>query len=165
MWRPGDLAKIEATEWPGSSCQVSILKTRTTLKMNPAAKIINEILVKNNGIKNMPKSIRLGNLPRDLPQLDIELRKMFSEIGPVRDVYVPIRDGLPIGYGFVEFLDAADAVHAVAFFCRGLQLGGNRVRVELAEGKRRQPEEMLFRNMSPGKRLATRAAMLMMECE
>ena len=127
--------------------------------MNPA-KIINEILVKNNGVKNMPKSIRLGNLPRDLPEIETELRKIFEHIGPVRDVYVPKKLGMTIGYGFVEFLDPADAVHAVAYLCRGLHIGGTKARVELAEGKRRQPGEMLFRDMSPGERLYVRAKLL-----
>jgi RNA recognition motif-containing protein len=131
--------------------------------MNPA-KIINDILVKNNGVKNMPKSIRLGNLPRDLPEIETELRKVFNEIGPVRDVYVPKKLGVPIGYGFIEFLDAADAVHAVAYFCRGLKIGDTKARVELAEGKRRQPAEMVFRDMSPAARVFVRAKLLVDNC-
>ena len=145
--------------------------------MNPA-KIINDILVKNNGVKNMPKSIRLGNLPRDLPEIETELRKIFNEIGPVRDVYVPKKNGITIGYGFVEFLDPADAVHAVAYFCKGLYIGGTaspamagdaivparagitKARVELAEGKRRLPGEMVYREMSPAERVFVRAKIL-----
>lgn len=128
--------------------------------MNPA-KIINEILVKNNGVKNMPKSIRLGNLPRDLPDIEIHLRKIFELLGPVRDVYVPKKDNVTIGYGFVEFLDPASAVHAVAYFCKGLSLSDKKVRVELAEGERRRPVEMAFKDMSPGAKVFVRAKYLL----
>lgn len=133
--------------------------------MNSAAKIINDILVKNNGVKNMPKSIRLGNLPRDIENIEVELRNVFEIIGPVRDIYVPTKvdtDGrsVPIGYGFVEFLDPADAIHAVAYFCRGLSLGDKKVRVELAEGQRRRPVDMAFREMSLADRVFVRAKYL-----
>jgi RNA recognition motif-containing protein len=124
--------------------------------MNPVAHIINEVLVKNNGVKNIPKSIRLGNLPREMPNLSNTLNKIFNEIGHVRDVYIPVREGLPIGYAFVEFLDSADAMQAVAYFCRGLKLGENKVRVELAEGKRRQPAEMISREVPISARLYSR---------
>lgn len=133
--------------------------------MNPVAKMINDVLVKNNGVKNIPKSIRLGNLPRDRVNIESELRNVFENIGPVRDIYVPKKMGtdgtsIPIGYGFVEFLDSADAIHAVAYFCRGLILGENKVRVELAEGQRRRPVEMAFRDMSPADRVFIRAKYL-----
>jgi RNA recognition motif-containing protein len=128
--------------------------------MNPAAKMINDILVKNNGVKNIPKSIRLGNLPRDKTNIENELRNVFEHIGPVRDIYVPKKESVPIGYGFVEFLDSADAIHAVAYFCRGLILDENKVRVELAEGQRRRPVEMAFRDMSPADRVFIRAKYL-----
>lgn len=127
--------------------------------MNPA-KIINDILVKNNGVRNMPKSIRLGNLPRDMSEIETTLRKLFSVIGPVRDVYVPKKLGVPIGYGFVEFLDSADAVQAVAYFCKGLYINDIKTRVELAEGKRRMPGEMLFKDLSPAARVYIRAKIL-----
>jgi RNA recognition motif-containing protein len=127
--------------------------------MNPIAKIINDVLVKNNGIRNIPKSIRLGNLPRQHQSLTNELRRIFAEIGTVVDVYVPLKDGVPIGYGFVEFTDAGDAIQAVAYFCRGLQLDGNKVRVELAEGKRKLPVEQ----MTPKERLLARSVVLLEE--
>jgi RNA recognition motif-containing protein len=133
--------------------------------MNPVAQIINEVLVKNNGIKNIPKSIRLGNLPRDMPNMHYTLRKIFNEVGPVRDVYIPVREGLPIGYAFVEFLDSADAMQAVAYFCRGLKLGENKVRVELAEGKRRQPGEMMSREVPLSARLYNRAMSKLVDME
>lgn len=131
--------------------------------MNPVAHIINELLVKNNGVKNIPKSIRLGNLPREMPDLAITLHKIFNEIGYVRDVYIPVRDNMPIGYAFVEFLDPADAIQAVAYFCRGLKLGENKVRVELAVGKRRQPAEMISRDVPLSARLYNRAMSKLVE--
>ena len=93
------------------------------------------------------KSVCVKNLPRDMPELQSVIHNIFESYGAVRDVYIPMDryTGLPIGFGFVEFLDPADAIKAAASLCRGIFLGGKRVRVAMAEGGRKQPEEMSVR--------------------
>ena len=110
--------------------------------MNTPAAMINQAL------SSMElKSVCVKNLPRDMPDLHAILRNIFESYGAVRDVYIPMDryTGLPIGFGFIEFLDPADAIKAVASLYRGVFLGGKRVRVAMAEGGRKQPEEMSVR--------------------
>jgi len=68
-------------------------------------------LVKRKSTNNL-KTIVCRNLPRDAKRE--ELRKIFEQYGPTRDVYIPIdkSTGNIRGFGFIEFIKADDAQHA-----------------------------------------------------
>jgi RNA recognition motif-containing protein len=109
-----------------------------------AAKIINNALA---GTTDVPKSVRVGNLPRNQVDIVADLRLIFSVFGRVRDVYVPLaNDGKPVGYGFIEFINPSDAIRSVAFYSAGFSLGNRRVSVQLAEGQRKTPSVMSARS-------------------
>lgn len=118
--------------------------------MSATAAIINNA-ISNAALAAEMKSVSIKNLPRDMPNLTAAIRNVFENFGTVRDVYVPTDryTGLPIGFGFVEFIDPADAIKAVAALHHGVFLNGKRVRVALAEGRRKMPEEMLARPVEP----------------
>ena len=52
----------------------------------------------------------MGNLPKDVPIPEGELREAFSRFGELADVWVAKR---PAGFGFVQFVDQRDAEDAV----------------------------------------------------
>lgn len=138
--------------WVGAASQRSIPASNSTAtpKMSNTAAIINQAITDASGAAKM-KSVSVKNLPRDMPNLTASIRNVFENFGLVRDVYVPTDryTGLPIGFGFVEFIDPADAIKAVAALHRGFFLSGKRVHVALAEGRRKMPEEMLARPTQP----------------
>ncbi|KAI7728002.1 hypothetical protein M8C21_006069 [Ambrosia artemisiifolia] len=62
--------------------------------------------------RDLPTSLLVRNLRLDCRPED--LRRPFGEFGPLKDVYLP-RDyysGEPRGFGFVQFVDPADAAEA-----------------------------------------------------
>ncbi|CAA2933385.1 serine arginine-rich SC35-like splicing factor SCL33 [Olea europaea subsp. europaea] len=59
-----------------------------------------------------PTSLLVRNLRHDCRPED--LRRPFGQFGPVKDIYLP-RDyhtGQPQGFGFVQYMDPADAAEA-----------------------------------------------------
>ncbi len=80
----------------------------------------------------MPTRLYVGNLPFNVAEN--EVRELFTQVGTVREVYLPIdRDtGQARGFGFVEMSSNEEASKAVQTF-DGYSLGGRRLRVNFAE--------------------------------
>eukprot|EP00088_Acartia_fossae_P044307 TRINITY_DN46994_c0_g1_i1.p1 TRINITY_DN46994_c0_g1~~TRINITY_DN46994_c0_g1_i1.p1 ORF type:complete len:150 (-),score=22.91 TRINITY_DN46994_c0_g1_i1:155-604(-) len=75
--------------------------------------------------------IYIGGLSASAERYDLE--DAFSKYGPVRNVWVARR---PPGFGFVEMEDPRDAQDAARSLDGG-RIAGNRVRVEMSNGKSR----------------------------
>jgi cold-inducible RNA-binding protein len=70
-----------------------------------------------------------------------EIHDLFSEVGEIREVFLPSdrQTGRPRGFAFVDFVDEASALAAIQRF-DGYELGGRQLRVNAAEAQRpRQP--------------------------
>jgi RNA recognition motif-containing protein len=78
----------------------------------------------------------VGNLPFRAD--DQELRDFFAPAGTVTDVNVIKRGTRSLGYGFVQFSEAAGAEKAVAL-CHKKELNGREINVELAKPKSELP--------------------------
>ncbi|KAG6409918.1 hypothetical protein SASPL_127960 [Salvia splendens] len=91
-----------------------------------------------------PTSLLVRNLRHDCRPED--LRRPFGQFGPVKDIYLP-RDyytGDPRGFGFVQFVDPADAADA-KYHMDGQILQGRELTVVFAEENRKKPTEMRSR--------------------
>ncbi|KAK6937007.1 RNA recognition motif domain, partial [Dillenia turbinata] len=78
-----------------------------------------------------------------------DLRRPFGEFGPLKDVYLP-RDyytGEPRGFGFVQYVDPADAAEA-KYQMDGQIFHGRELTVVFAEENRKKPAEMRQRERS-----------------
>ena len=81
----------------------------------------------------------VGNLSFDTPQSELET--LFSEVGPVIEVFLPTdrNTGRPRGFAFVELGNEEAATAAIAKF-DGYELRGRHLRVNEAEARPpRQP--------------------------
>jgi cold-inducible RNA-binding protein len=80
----------------------------------------------------MGSKLFVGNLDFSITRNDLET--LFSEIGPLRDIFLPIdrTTSRPRGFAFVEFESAEDANRAIARF-NGHELSGRALRVNAAE--------------------------------
>lgn len=78
----------------------------------------------------------MGNLSFDTTQRGLEA--LFSELGPVSEVFLPMdrTTGRPRGFAFVQFADASAAARAIERF-NGHELDGRPLRV--TEAEERQP--------------------------
>ncbi|KAA0043761.1 serine/arginine-rich SC35-like splicing factor SCL33 isoform X1 [Cucumis melo var. makuwa] len=97
--------------------------------------------------RDLPTSLLVRNLRHDCRPED--LRGLFGRFGPLKDIYLP-RDyysGEPRGFGFVQFVDAADAADA-KYELDGQVLLGHELTVVFAEENRKRPEEMRARDSS-----------------
>ncbi|XP_060197921.1 serine/arginine-rich SC35-like splicing factor SCL30A [Lycium barbarum] len=97
-----------------------------------------------------PTSLLVRNLRRHCRPED--LRGPFGEFGPIKDIYLP-RDyytGEPRGFGFVQYLDPADAEEA-KYEMDGQVLFGRELTVVFAEENRKKPSEMKARARSRGR--------------
>ncbi|CAK9322928.1 unnamed protein product [Citrullus colocynthis] len=100
--------------------------------------------------RDLPTSLLVRNLRHDCRPED--LRGLFGRFGPLKDIYLP-RDyysGEPRGFGFVQFVDAADAADA-KYELDGQVLLGRELTVVFAEENRKRPEEMRARDSSRGR--------------
>ncbi|AEE33223.1 SC35-like splicing factor 33 [Arabidopsis thaliana] len=100
--------------------------------------------------RDLPTSLLVRNLRHDCRQED--LRKSFEQFGPVKDIYLP-RDyytGDPRGFGFVQFMDPADAADA-KHHMDGYLLLGRELTVVFAEENRKKPTEMRARERGGGR--------------
>ncbi|KAL8142867.1 hypothetical protein V2J09_015899 [Rumex salicifolius] len=102
--------------------------------------------------RDMPTSLLVRNLRHDCRSED--LRSEFGRFGPIKDIYLP-RDyysGEPRGFGFVQFVDPADATDA-KYELDGYVLLGRELTVVFAEENRKKPSEMRqrerLRSISP----------------
>lgn len=84
----------------------------------------------------MSSKVFVGNL--DFNTSRDEVQSLFSQVGPVRDVFLPTdRDsGRPRGFAFVEFESDEDAQKAIERF-NGYELSGRALRVNAAEDRPR----------------------------
>ncbi|KAL2507933.1 Serine/arginine-rich SC35-like splicing factor SCL30A [Forsythia ovata] len=88
-----------------------------------------------------PTSLLVRNLRHDCRPED--LRRPFGQFGTVKDIYLP-RDyytGQPRGFGFVQYMDPADAAEA-KYQMDGQILHGRELTVVFAEENRKKPTEM-----------------------
>ncbi|XP_022151394.1 serine/arginine-rich SC35-like splicing factor SCL33 [Momordica charantia] len=100
--------------------------------------------------RDLPTSLLVRNLRHDCRPED--LRGLFGRFGPLKDIYLP-RDyysGEPRGFGFVQFVDPADATDA-KYELDGQVLLGRELTVVFAEENRKRPEEMRARDSSRGR--------------
>ncbi|XP_071724849.1 serine/arginine-rich SC35-like splicing factor SCL30A [Rutidosis leptorrhynchoides] len=95
--------------------------------------------------RDLPTSLLVRNLRRDCRPED--LRRPFGQFGQLKDIYLP-RDyytGEPRGFGFVQFVDPADAADA-KYHMDGYVLLGRELTVVFAEENRKKPSEMRQRD-------------------
>jgi cold-inducible RNA-binding protein len=80
----------------------------------------------------MGSKVFVGNLDFSTTRNDLEA--LFTQIGPIRDVFLPIdrSTSRPRGFAFIEFESAEDATRAIARF-NGHELSGRALRVNAAE--------------------------------
>lgn len=84
----------------------------------------------------MASKVFVGNL--DFNTTRNEVQDLFTQVGPVRDVFLPMdrESGRPRGFAFVEYENDADAAAAIERF-NGYQLSGRALRVNAAEERPR----------------------------
>ncbi|GFP92483.1 serine/arginine-rich sc35-like splicing factor scl30a [Phtheirospermum japonicum] len=102
-----------------------------------------------------PTSLLVRNLRHDCRPED--LRRPFGQWGPVKDIYLP-RDyytGDPRGFGFVQYVDPADAAEAKRQM-DGQILAGRELTVVFAEENRKKPTDMRARERGRGGRVYDR---------
>ncbi|XP_009335866.1 serine/arginine-rich SC35-like splicing factor SCL33 isoform X1 [Pyrus x bretschneideri] len=100
--------------------------------------------------RDLPTSLLVRNLRHDCRTED--LRGPFGRFGPLKDIYLP-RDyytGEPRGFGFVQFVDPADAADA-KYHMDGQILLGRELTVVFAEENRKKPSEMRARDRVRGR--------------
>ncbi|XP_057507545.1 serine/arginine-rich SC35-like splicing factor SCL33 [Actinidia eriantha] len=100
--------------------------------------------------RDLPTSLLVRNLRHDCRPED--LRGPFGEFGPLKDIYLP-RDyytGEPRGFGFVQYVDPADAEEA-KYHMDGQILLGRELTVVFAEENRKKPVEMRARQRLSGR--------------
>src|SRR5512134_3460992 len=84
----------------------------------------------------MGSKVFVGNL--DYNTRREEVQTLFSQVGEIRDVFLPTdrETGRPRGFAFVEFAADEDAAKAIEKF-NGYELGGRALRVNAAEDRPR----------------------------
>ncbi|XVE75784.1 hypothetical protein DITRI_Ditri12bG0120400 [Diplodiscus trichospermus] len=100
--------------------------------------------------RDLPASLLVRNLRHNCRPED--LQGPFGQFGLLKDVYLP-RDyytGEPRGFGFVQYLDPADAADA-KYHMDGYVLLGRELTVVFAEENRKKPSEMRAREHSRGR--------------
>lgn len=82
----------------------------------------------------MSSKLFVGNLDFGTTKADLEA--LFSQVGPLRDVFLPVdrETSRPRGFGFVEFESEEDAKRAIDRF-NGYELSGRALRVNAAENR------------------------------
>ncbi|KAL5563561.1 hypothetical protein UlMin_033308 [Ulmus minor] len=100
--------------------------------------------------RDQPTSLLVRNLRHDCRQDD--LRRPFGQFGPLKDIYLPkdYYTGQPRGFGFVQFIDPADAAEA-KYHMDGQVLLGREVTVVFAEENRKKPSDMRSRERGGGR--------------
>src|SRR5256885_2437035 len=84
----------------------------------------------------MPAKVFVRNL--DFNTTKDEVQSLFSQVGEIRDVFLPTdrESGRPRGFAFVEFTSDEDAAKAIEKF-NGYELSGRALRVNAAEDRPR----------------------------
>jgi RNA recognition motif-containing protein len=86
----------------------------------------------------MASKLFVGNLAFDTTKEELEA--LFREVGPLKDVFLPLdrETRRPRGFAFVEFETDEDATKAIEKF-NGHQLGGRAIRVNVSDDRPRKP--------------------------
>ncbi|MFA6957376.1 MAG: RNA-binding protein [Thermoanaerobaculia bacterium] len=86
----------------------------------------------------MASKLFVGNLAFDTTKEELE--GLFREVGPLKDVFLPLdrETRRPRGFAFVEFENDEDATKAIEKF-NGHQLGGRAIRVNVSDDRPRKP--------------------------
>jgi RNA recognition motif-containing protein len=94
----------------------------------------------------MSTKLFVGNLDFHTTRTDLEA--FFGEVGPLRDVFLPLdrATSRPRGFAFVEYDTESDALIAIEKF-NGQELGGRAIRVNAAE--ERAPQTGGFTRSAP----------------
>ncbi|XP_054807505.1 serine/arginine-rich SC35-like splicing factor SCL33 [Prosopis cineraria] len=94
--------------------------------------------------RDLPTSLLVRNLRHDCRPED--LRRLFGQFGALKDIYLPkdYYTGEPRGFGFVQYVDPADAADA-KYHVDGQILLGRELTVVFAEENRKKPTEMRAR--------------------
>ncbi|PWA34919.1 serine/arginine-rich SC35-like splicing factor SCL30A [Artemisia annua] len=106
--------------------------------------------------RDLPTSLLVRNLRLDCRPED--LRRPFGQFGPLKDIYLP-RDyysGEPRGFGFVQYVEPADAAEA-KYQMDGQVLQGREMTVVFAEDNRKKPSDMKIRERRSGSRYNERS--------
>ena len=84
----------------------------------------------------MPSKVFVGNL--NFNTTKEEVQALFSQVGELRDVFLPVdrESGRKRGFAFVEFTSDEDAEKAIQKF-NGYELSGRPLRVNAAEDRPR----------------------------
>jgi cold-inducible RNA-binding protein len=84
----------------------------------------------------MAAKVFVGNL--NFNTTKTEVQDLFSQVGAIRDVFLPMdrESGRPRGFAFVEFASDEDAAKAIEKF-NGYELSGRALRVNAAEDRPR----------------------------
>lgn len=84
----------------------------------------------------MAAKVFVGNL--NFNTTKTEVQDLFSQVGAIRDVFLPMdrESGRPRGFAFVEFSSDEDAAKAIEKF-NGYELSGRALRVNAAEDRPR----------------------------
>ncbi|XP_040995519.1 serine/arginine-rich SC35-like splicing factor SCL30A [Juglans microcarpa x Juglans regia] len=92
-----------------------------------------------------PTSLLVRNLRHDCRPED--LRRPFGQFGHLKDIYLPkdYYSGEPRGFGFVQYVDPADAAEA-KYQMDGQVLFGRELTVVFAEENRKKPSDMRARD-------------------
>ncbi|XP_068652425.1 serine/arginine-rich SC35-like splicing factor SCL33 [Aristolochia californica] len=105
--------------------------------------------------RDPPTSLLVRNLRHDCRAED--LRRPFGQFGPLKDIYLP-RDyhtREPRGFGFVQYLDPADAAEA-KYQMDGQIFLGRELTVVFAEENRKRPADMRARESVRGRARSNR---------
>jgi len=105
------------------------------------AAIIRSMLKQNVSCQPCTKTLILHNIPRDCDVNDI--RKMFEQYGPIRDIYIPrVKDekseyfGTVKGFALVKYLSPSSAKKAYTAEYGRLFLGHRLISIEFANEDR-----------------------------
>jgi len=109
------------TELHGRYIQVKIAKRHSINSDNPNARF-----------EKQGRKLHVGRLPLDM--MDRDLKAMFAEFGDIEECYIPVSHitECPLGYGFVTFKDARDAITAKRHW-DGKLLRGSRITCQKAK--------------------------------
>lgn len=100
--------------------------------------------------RDLPTSLLVRNLRLDCRPEDI--RRPFERFGPLKDIYLPkdYYTGEPRGFGFVQYVEPADATEA-KYQMDGQVLLGRELTVVFAEENRKKPTDMRHRERGGGR--------------
>lgn len=103
---------------------------------NPCESLMRPLQERAESDGMMSSKVFVGNL--DFNTTRAEVQTLFSQVGEIKDVFLPTdrESGRPRGFAFVEFTSDEDAAKAIEKF-NGYELSGRALRVNAAEDRPR----------------------------